>query len=545
MLYIIKLSNSTMGDSAFNMSEVLESINSGVDRYDMQQIYPISGNIDTAIVGQGKASGLTTFQWQDSANWWSPYQSYFSLIVQFKKSGTAGALSGPSATSSGDLVTYCDNFVPTLFSQIQTYINSRPLDTVNTPWLIDTALTYSNAKQNFLKTWGSLTRIGESLQTRLINATVNNGIIEVIFRPPVSLFDVKLLPPGAQFRIDLNWVPSAINAFESIGGSIVCGESSGNYNLQVNSLSFYKASVHPANNVEIPRHGVIDLMPCQALQYFSTAQGVLKQNITLPSTTNRILVVFQDTSTPQTIAFLDSATTNTATVAANKWCGVGNGYNPATSFSNIFSSNLSTSTFATAASLGSLWLSLPELGIQEPSPIYQFNGIQDYMRAYSDFCHITQGTHDQEEGSTSFGNSQVSNGITIIAPNLEVNNVATPVYNAGDPNNPQQYNYITQIVNDYSTAAVADAATARLIMNQTARWGWIGRCPGPIFAFPVVRPEGKTISTGTLNVTYNTAPTGGLYPLNVTATIICSYNMAIAVELQPSGYYSYSLVEGV
>lgn len=524
-----------MGDSVFDMSEMLESINGGVDRYDMQQVYPISGNVNMQTVGQGNASGLSIFQWQDGVNWWSPCQSYFNIIIQFSKAGVDGAL--PDA----DLVTYCDNFIMTLFTQIQTYINSRPLDTINTPWLIDTALTYSNAKQNFLKTWGSLSRVGESLMTRLKNAASNGGVVEVVFRPPISLFDVKLLPPGAQFKVDFNWASTAQLAFQGVGGSVAIGSGANQYNMKVVSFSLFKAAVHPGPGTSLPSRGVIDLMPCQALQYFSaTNTGSLKQNITMPGTTNRILLVFQDSSPPQTIT---GASNGVATRNPNNdWTGVGNGYNPATSFSNIFSSVPATHTFAVASGLSTLWLSLPELGIQEPTPIYTFSGIQDYMRAYSDWCHITQGTHHQSEGSIPFGTGISTNanpnGITIVAPNITVSAAPAPTYQSGNPSNSSQYDYITGVVTAYAAGVDPTA-----LFNQTSLYGWFGANPGPIFAFPVVRPEGKTISTGTLNVTFNS--TGGTFPAAVTATILATYSMAIGLELQPNGYYSYTLIEGV
>ncbi len=517
-----------MGDSVFDMSEMLESINGGVDRYDMAQVYPISGNINGSVVGQGQAQGLTVFQWQDSVNWWSPAQSYFSLILTFRSKAAV-----PTAAS---LVTYADNFVCTLFSQLQSYINSRPLDTVNTPHLIDTALTYSNAKQNFLKTWGSLTRVGEPLSTRLINVQANGGVIEVVFRPPLSIFDTKLLPPGAQFKLEFNWANNGINAFEALNSSLSWDATDidmtdGKVSIRVNSFSFYKATVHPGPSIAIPPRGVIDLMPCQALQYFVNSGNSLKQNITIPGSTNRILVVFQDINST-------SLVTAPTVPPVNNICGVGNGYNPATSFSSIFTTGIGENPVFGANTTGllQLWISLPELGIQEPQPIYSFSGVQDYMRAYGDWCHITQGTHNQTEGSIPFGNNDPSRGTTIIQP-LLASATTTPTLSAGtiqsgDLNNPQQYTYIPAV-------AFPGTAANALTYNQTTRWGWSGRCPGPIFAFPVVRPEGRTVSTGTLNVVM------GAMVTSVCATIIASYSMAIILELQPSGYYSYTLMEGV
>lgn len=504
--------------SVFELSETLESINGGAARYDMQQLYPISGNIAAnTVVGQGQASGLTTFQFQSgSSNWWSPCNSYFSLILKFVEGGAVPT----------DAIAYADNFVCTLFSQLQSYINSQPLDTINTPHLIDTALTYSNAKANFIKTWGSLTRVGEPLTTRVRNLQQNSGLVEVIFRPPLSLMDVKLMPPGAQFRIDFNWAANGINAFESIYRSVTWNTSfsdttANTVSIGVQGFSFYMASVNPGNNVPLPDRGVIDLSPCTATQYFCNTGNTLKQNITLPSTTNKILIGFQDIN-PCIV---------TTSPPNDNICGVGNGYNPATSFSAIFTTASATTnnqTFTTnTTSLQQLWLSLPELGIQEPQPIYTFSGIQDFARAYSDFCHITQGTYTQCEGSIPFGSFATNAGVTIIAPSSMGTGTA---FQYGDINNPQQYPYI---------AAGSNNVPPSNVYNQTARWGWLGRIPGPIFAFPVVRPEGKTVSVGTLNAMFNTTV------ISVAATVMSEYCMAIVLEHQGNGYYKYSLVEGV
>lgn len=515
------------------MDELLESINRGIDRYDMQQLYPISGNVSNAVIGQNRASGLTTFQWQDSANWWSPSQSYFSLILTFQVEGIVPIPSKPC--------TYADNFVMTLFSQLQSYINSRPLDTVNTPHLIDTALTYSNARKSFIDSWGSLTRIGEPLSARLLNVQKNAGVVEVVFRPPLSIFDVALLPPGAQFRIDFNWANNGINAFESIYSSLTWNPvfndttTANAGSIRVESFSFYKATVHPDMNIAIPERGVINLSPCQALQYFLNAGSQLKQNITLPSTTNRILIGFQDLSTGTAIL-----TGSPPPPPIDLITGIGSGYRPATSFTNVFcTSNNNNNTYSAGTTfLQQLWLSLPELGIQEPNPVYNFSGVQDYMRAYGDFCSITQGTKVQKEGSVPFGVGLFAQGaapgVTIIQPSAGTTGAPLAgTVQIGNINNPQQYIYIPT---PYGGASAADVKS----YNQTSLYGWAGRCPGPIFAFPVVRPEGKTVTTGTLNAVVNTPGVS-----SISATVIASYSMAIALELQPTGYYSYTLIEGV
>jgi len=506
-------------DNVFELPEQLESINFGVNRYDMVQMYPTTGAINGATVGTGAASGLSTFQWQDSVNWWSPNQSYFHMQLTFINNAVTPIPTRP--------LTYCDNFIMTLFTQIQSYIDSRPLDVVNVPHIIDTALTYSNAKQNFIKTWGSLTRIGEALSTRLRNVQTNGGVVEVVFRPPLSIFDAKLLPPGAQFRIDYNWAANGLLAFESVFRSVGWGATAvtTDVSITVNSFSFYKATVQPSPMVSLPQKGVVDLMPSSINQYFLNGTNAIRQNLTFPGTTNRVLICCQDVNT--------AAVTTTPPV--NLITGVGSGYQPATSFTAVFT-NVGTANpnFTNTVQINQLYLSIPEIASTQPQPIYNFNnGVVDFMRAYSDFCHITQGTKNQDEGSVPFGNFYPTNGTTIISIDTDVGSsgtvLETPFFQQGDLNNPQQYLYMT------SGATPADPDT----YNQTARWGWLGRCPGPIFAFPIVRPENKPISTGTLNLT-----TSGNVQ-NASISVIATYSMAIVVELQPNGQYRYSLIEGV
>lgn len=524
-------------DSSFNMSDMLESINNGVSRFNMSQLYPLSGNVSSAAVGSGSASGLSVFQFQDAVDWWCPSQSYFHMQLKFRTGASTvidNTVTPAHATpTAGDFVTYCDNFVCTLFSQINSQINSQPLDTITTPWLIDTALGYSKAHWNFIKTYASMTRMGESLQTRLLNVSQNGGIVEVSFRPPLSLFDVKILPPGAQFRIDFTWASNALQAFESLSlNPLVIGNSATNFNVDVNSFSFYKASVQPAPGIALPKQGVIDLSPSVANQYYMIATQNLQANITLPATTNRILVVFQDINN-QVVAPADPY------VPVDFTTGVGGGYNPATSFSTIFTASDAAATNATFAddtvTLSNLWLSLPELGIQEPKPQYNFTATNgDMIRAYSDWAHICQGTYSNYEGSLPYGNNDPSKGTQILFIDTDVGSggtvLGTPTIRPGDSSNYQQF----------CAWGFGDTPITALAYNQTSRWGWSGSRPGPIFAFPVVRPEYKHVTQGVL---YATLSSPGCK--NVAATVIATYSMAIAVEDNGMGLYSYKLITGV
>lgn len=504
--------------SVFEFNQSLESINNGVGRFDCVQVYPLSGNVSNCYVGSGDASQKSSFQWIDNVNFWSPSMSYFLLQLKFIKRD-AGS---DKAIPDEDLVTYCDNFVCTLFSQIKTTINSRQLDYVDSPWLVDTILTVSNSKKNFISTFGSLTRVGESLMDRLANVKAISGTdpvtLEVVFRPPCSLFGAKLLPPGAQFLVEFLWAANASLAFESLLGSpaMVIGTANGNYNVKIDGFSFYKSTLTPSKMVPLPDKGVIDLSPTIVQQYFLNAGSQLKQNITLPPTCNRIIVGLQDIN---------------QVTASYGVPGVGSGYNPATQFTTAVS-NIGAAPTPRSVELQNAYISLPELGFQWPSTTYQFNGLADWMRAYSDFCNITQGTNSASEGSIEFGSKDTSKGITINA--ISGSNATTLtgfLFQVGDPFNRWQYFY-----NVSSVASLAMPATT--IHNQTCLKGYLGRYP--LLAFPVVRNENKTISQGLLNLTFN-GPVA-----SCAVTVASTYSMAIAVEqIEDTGIYNYTLIEGV
>lgn len=541
--------------SVFDLPQALSSINGSANKYNVDQLYPVSGNISNSYVGSGSASGITKFQWSDSNLWWSPVLSYFQLQVTFLKGGNTT----PVAT---DYVAYADNCVSTFWTNIQSQVGSKNLDLIDNVAVMDTALSYSNQTQNFLKTWASMSHIGEPFSTRLRNTTTNGtagASMEFSFRPPLSLFQCKCLPPGVQFTIQFNWAASAIGAFESLYQDISIGTGAQQFQVRIDSFSFFKASLNPSPLAMLPQSGVIDLCPTVAQQYFSNNTNSLKQNITIPATTNRLLVVVQDINT--------QTNTTTAQVYNNCTPGAGlTGYNPITSFAAAYSNNSSTNTIPFSIPLQNLYITLPELGVQLPSPIYNFGSpgkIGDWVRAYTDWCAITQGLSDETKsiGSVPFGSFDISQPITQVI--ITATSPNADACAAGDPSNPQQatlYANGTTFTTGGSGAAnytlapppfgsnsnvvyVASGSTSAAgpvnAFSQTNRYGWLGRCPGPIFAFPVVRPENKTVSTGTLNLTFAGSPA------SVVVTVLSTYSMAIQLTHLGNGLYEYNLVEGI
>lgn len=534
--------------SIFELPQQLESVTGGSTRFDCTEMYPISGNITQSAgtyIGSGSASGNSIFQFKDSAQWWSPSMSYFRMQLKLTKQSADNTEGSLSPT---DYVALADNFVSTLFTKITTQINSRNLDTIDNVAVMDTALHYANCKSNFLKTFGSLTWLGQPFTTRLQNSCDSSGptTIEVVFRPPISIFECKLLPPGAQFTFTFNWAPSAANAFESLCGNVNVGKLDKNFNLRVESFSFFKATVTPSPMIKLPEQAVLDLAPAVVNQYYLNNSNALKQNITIPSTTNRILVVMQDTST-------DSY--QPGFLSQSVQAGIGAGFNPSTSFS-LTAYGGGSPAYPNVA-INSMWLSLPELGINAPNPVYNFSDLKDLMRAYSDFCHVTQGTSLGWEGSIPYGNLRQKQGVPIRW--LATTTSTDSVFNLGNPNNDQapivagkgtSNTFSVSLSTTATTVTVQGSDTNAPTFYQASKYGWVGARPGPIFAFPVVRPEGKSVSTGTLNVTFSSyndlgTPSTQMSPKSVAFSVISSYSMALQLTNTGTGEYIYEIVEGI
>jgi len=551
--------------SAFSLPDQLDSIYNGIEFFNIQQMNPNSGILNNTIVGQGNASTTTTWQWNEDKLWWSPCTSYFYLKLRFVKI-TGGTPASPTISAipifdntgtmvPGDLVTYADNFVSTFFTNIKTWLGNEPLESINQPWIIDQVLTYSNSRQNFLKTFGSLARVGETLNQRLINTfgsgdNSQGGVVEVCYRPPSALYDVKLVPPGCQHRIDFDWQSSAINAFESLIGSITVGTATGNYNIYIDNFSFYKATVLPSVMVGLPEHGLIDLCPCSINQYPINNSTNFQQNIVLPKTCNRIYIVFQDNNqtapvTNQTTA-ISSPYIDTTGV---KYMGVGTGWNPATSFTKSFSFSANPGTNPPyLVEISQLYINVTDLGLTLPKPYYTFQNNQtDWLRAYMDWAEQSQGTKWQIEGSVPFGKCVRTGttapltfagantpGATIIAPAINVGGGAVQTYQVGNPENPQQLNLVTN-----SNFAFAAGSNLQSIYFQTSEYGWIARHPGPIFCFNICRPQNVKVSQGDVRVDFT--PNG---PISALMSVLCPHNKAIAVQRNQFGAYDFKVLDG-
>ena len=501
-----------MGDNIFAMPEHPRQIMGGVDKYDIRQLLPATSVVNGARPGvNGAAVGMTQFRFDENIMHWVPAMSYFVIRGHFLD-GSGNALARPPVGT----IAAVDNWCSTLFSQIQLNCNGSSIELLQNPPQADTALAYSSVDHTWLRSSGSVSGIGDGLQTRMLNAaqfgtsavgSSNYNELVAAWRPSISLFDSATpLPPGAEWRFDFTWSPTAEqNMIESTASKIAGTD----YTFTIDEFTFYKAAVMPSPETPLPMHGIIELNPVQVNTFQLTGTNQLQVNCPLPSTCNRILVVLQDNNT-------------TNNLAAGQ-----NGLKPITSFT----ASVSNGSTDNNSYISQFYVNFPDLGIQAPNPTYTptsgaVGGSKSgWERIYQDWIQETRGDSGGYEGSVPMGSWDTGIGAQINTP-LQT---STPVVQSGDPNNNQQLAY-------WSTGTGAIATTA---YSQTAKWGFLGRCPGPIIAVGCARPPGKRVSNVNVNMQLSaTATSANVY-------VISMYSKVLACEMGQGGKYTYQLMDGI
>ena len=421
-----------------------------------------------------------------------------------------------------------------MFTDQKSYINSRQIDVITFPHVVDSVMSYANSKKTFMDSYGSVSHMGESFQTRLINTCTNGGVVEVCFRPALALLACKTLLPGPQFKLEFTFSNNQASLFESLVGNVATSTAAvpgaQEYQVKILDFSFFKANSLPSPMVPLPQSAVLDLNVANVFQYFLNQNANnLRQNVTLPPTTNTVYVCLQD---------YNSANLTTPPITgAPAQLGIGTGYNPQTSFAYAVSNASNDISNAYATVLQTLYIHYPELGVQIPNPTYSFTGAtgNDWQRAYMDFINVTQGTSALNEGCVPLGSYSTTAGASITY--LDPTTPANSILQAGNPSNPEQAIISTKAL--LSPFGVTPFAPTLTTFNQSSRWGWLGKNPGPIFAFPCIRPENRAVSSAQLNATF----TGTV--VNCAFNVVCVYSLALSLTALGNGQYEYHLLEGV
>lgn len=513
----------------FELADGPRPTNGGTQRMQTVQLFPATAAISGTRPGvSGATTGQTTWMFTEDTYWWVPALSYFTIAGHFVDSTTGFAL--PATTSLG----YCDNWTSTLFQQIGYSLNSQTVELLQNPPISDTALVYSSCDRSWLKSFGTASGLGESLMTRIWNSSqfgtaapgaANYNSVVATFRPALSIFDVAHgMPPGAQHRFDFSWSNVGEQAMIESFSGLFAGVD---YNFLVDSFTFYKCSVMPDSSIPKPLGGYIELHPCQVNQYPLVQTTNFQQNVPLPATAERMLVVLQDNN------------------QANQLGAGQNGLKPATDFH----ASLSVGAVPFSAYLTNAYMSWPELQTQAPNPTYSFVGENsagaraEWQRAFQDYCAVTRGSSGGYEGSLPFGSfdlglqgttGQAGNSITVVAPNA----LPLPVFLAGNEDNDQRAIIITGATSLLNATTGGGALTINgNVASQTALYGWLGR--KMMLAFPVIRPPDRLVTNANLTLQFSTAPTSAV------VSVVTTYSMGIACELDANGRYQFEILRGL
>ena len=497
--------------SMFELESGPRNINGGAIRYQITQLPPRTGAVGGTRPGvSGATAANVIFIWDEDTLHWLPSMSYFSIRAHFvnPNSGSPIAL----ARTAG--IGYCDAWPAALFSQIQYFLDSNTVENLQYPPQVEAAQMYSSVDNTWLKSFGSAQGAGEALTTRILNSSQfgtagagasNYNEIVATWRPPLSIFDVpSALPPRAQHNITFTW---AANAELQMVEALSAVTTASNFNVIIDEFLFYKANVVPDASIPLPMNGYIELNPIQVNLYVINGGNVLNQGVPIPPTTTRILVGCQDGNSANSLQH-------------------GNSVKPITSFAAAFSNGATDQS----AYLSNFYINFPELGFSFPQPQYTFTAgsaagsKSDWHRGYADFIQYCRGCSGGTEGSVPMGTFDFGIGSFVVAPLA-----STPGATVGDPNNPQQA----------WLATVSGSAVSLTQANQTAAWGWLGRCPGPILAVPVLRQPDRFVSNAQIYLTLSSTAT------QVNVFVFSSFTKGLMVESDGAGKYHYTLVDGL
>lgn len=513
--------------SAFDIPSGSRQLNGGAIKFDSRQLFPVTSAVSGRPGVNGSAVGQTTFQWREDYLYWLPSMSYFSIRAHILD-GSGNALTRTSG------IAYVDNPCSTLFSQIEMFVDSQSLESCTNIPQVDTACLYSSVNKSWLQSFGSASGVGESLMTR-INNTAKKGSAaagstngnELVFswRPPISLFETAHgLPPGAQFRISFTWGSNVEQAFIESYKSAIAGTD---FTVNIDSMTFYIATIQPDESVERPLSGYIELNPVAVNTYNLNAGTQLNANVPLQGTSNRMLVVCQDSSPLAGVGV--NHTTDTAPAFV--------GTKSITYFSGCFSDGSND----LESYIQNFQLSVPEINLTFPQPQYSFssgpsgtatdNGScnkSDWERGYADWCNVTRGSSGGTEGSIEFGSSDTGPGAVILDVNIA--NPTQSIVQPSDPSNPQAA-WVFAVDASTSSFAATD-------YKKTAAHGWLGN--HLILAVPLVRPPGVMLSQANLTLVLNRAATA------ISVYTITSYSLGLEVTYDEyKGSYAYQIVRSL
>ncbi len=201
--------------SLFESPQRLASSNGGAISFTTVQQPPDQGSVSGARPGKtGLAVGDTIFTVRCDPRFLIFSECYFRIQGHF--TGTDGATAIPN-TAQALRIAACDNWPSAMFQTVRCTMNGTQVEQALFNPQTDTVATYSAATESWLRSYGSASGVGESLQTRVCAAgaqpygsgtATSFGEIVATFRPPLSIFNCATALRGNTWRFILSWNPA-------------------------------------------------------------------------------------------------------------------------------------------------------------------------------------------------------------------------------------------------------------------------------------------------------------------------------------------------
>ena len=266
----------------------LASANEGMSKYSYDQIQTSSG---TGTDGNF-SNGQLRFKWEHSSNkWWFPSKSYLQMRFTLTK-GTGAKLTDATVAPNMNI---CAN----VFQQAEFLIGGKTVSKIGEYLPQVDALKKRTTKS---KAW--LDGVGASTLLMQHEQPARNALVtaktsyEVTWQPPLSIFDVDVLPGG---MYELILTPESVANFQKFAteqiygvAAVVPGGGADDLKFNVDKIFFYVCSAD-ADRLDDKEY-YIDLQSCK----MSIGQGTIgagnstQQQFDVSPSTSALTVAFQD-----------------------------------------------------------------------------------------------------------------------------------------------------------------------------------------------------------------------------------------------------------
>ncbi len=264
----------------------LSSANEGMSKYSYDQIQTSSGT----GTGATFSNGQLRFKWEHASNkWWFPSKSYLQMRFTLTK-GDGVKLTDPTVAPNM-------NICASIFQQAEFQIGGKTVSKIGEYLAqVDTLKKRTTKSKAWLDGVGASTLLMQDDQTErnaLVTAKTSYG---VTWQPPLSIFDVDVLPGG---MYELILTPESVANFqkfatEQVYGSaaIQPGNAGTDLKFNVDEIFFYVCSAD-ADRLDDKEY-YIDLQSCK----MSIGQGTIgantQQQFDVSPSTSALTVAFQD-----------------------------------------------------------------------------------------------------------------------------------------------------------------------------------------------------------------------------------------------------------